>query len=72
MSKFAQPKAKKKANKYRGISLPIQKEEDSKIPVAVKELKMNRLDFGEIVFGGSLKKNLKIEANMNKTVTMEK
>ena len=71
MSKFAEQKAKKKLNKYRGISLPMENEKN-KVSVAVKELKMNRLDFGEIVFGGNLKKNLKIEANMNKTVTMEK
>ena len=42
------------------------------MPVAVKEMTMNRLDFGEVVFGGNLSKNLKIEATMNKTVSQEK
>lgn len=33
---------------------------------------MNRMDFGEVVFGGNPKKNLKNEANMNRTVSLEK
>ena len=33
---------------------------------------MNRLDFGELVFGGNPKLNLKKEANMNRSVVREK
>ena len=33
---------------------------------------MNKLEFGEVVFGGNLKKNLKIEANMNSTIIRER
>ena len=33
---------------------------------------MNKLEFGEVIFGGNLKKNLKIEANMNNTIIKEK
>ena len=40
--------------------------------VPVKEMTMNKLEFGEIVFGGNLKKNLRIEANMNNTIIRER
>lgn len=40
--------------------------------VAIKEMTMNRLEFGEVVFGGNLESNLQIESNMNKTITLEK
>ena len=33
---------------------------------------MNKLEFGEVVFGGNLAKNLKIEANMNKKIEKER
>ena len=40
--------------------------------VPVKEMTMNKLGFGEVVFGGNLKKNLEIEANMNNTIIRER
>ena len=43
-----------------------------KLTVPVKEMKMNKMEFGETIFGGNLKKNLKIEANLNRTVVREK
>ena len=33
---------------------------------------MNKLEFGEVIFGGNLKANLKVEANMNRTIIREK
>ena len=42
------------------------------VQVPIKELTMNKLEFGEVIFGGNLKKNLKIEANMNSTIIKEK
>jgi len=38
----------------------------------VKEMTMNKLDFGEIVFGGNMKMNLKTEANISVNVNKEK
>ena len=49
---------------------PPEKKEG--VQVAIKEMTMNRLEFGEVVFGGNLESNLKIESNMNKTITLEK
>lgn len=43
-----------------------------KLQVPVKEMTMNKLDFNEVVFGGNIKRNLKLEANMNSTVVREK
>ena len=43
-----------------------------KATVAVTQMTMNRLDFGELVFGGNPKLNLKKEANMNRSVVREK
>ena len=57
-------KKKKKYNKYKGLSIspPVKNEGQQ---VAVKEMTMNKLQFGEVVFGGNLEYNLNIEANMN-------
>jgi hypothetical protein len=33
--------------------------------VAIKEMKMNALSFGEVVFGGNPEKNLKKELRLN-------
>ena len=44
----------------------------SKVTLATQEMKMNRLEFGEIVFGGDLKKNLMLEVNMNKKIDKKK
>ena len=44
----------------------------TKAAVAVKEITMNRLDFGELIFGGNVKKNLKIESRLNKSVNRAK
>ena len=41
---------------------------DAKLAVAIKEMTMNRLDFGEVIFGGNLQQNLQVEATMNTTV----
>ena len=43
-----------------------------KLSVPVKEMTMNKLEFGEVIFGGNLKANLKVEANMNRTIIREK
>ena len=42
------------------------------VSIPVKEMTMNRLDFDELVIGGNLKKNLKIESNFNQTLKREK
>ena len=44
----------------------------NKVTLATQEMKMNRLEFGEIVFGGDLKKNLMLEVNMNKKIDKKK
>ena len=41
-------------------------------PVAVKQMTMDRVDFGEMVFGGNIKKNLKQEANLNQSIMRTK
>ena len=40
----------------------------NKQAVAVKEIRMNQTDFGELIFGGNVLKNLNIEANLNNSV----
>ena len=36
--------------------------------VAIKEMKMNSLQFGEVIFGGDPEKNLKKENKFNQTI----
>ena len=49
-----------------------QSQQPPKQPVAIKEMKMNALNFGEVVFGGDCEKNLKKELKLNQTIEREK
>ena len=40
--------------------------------VAIKQMTMTPLNFGEVVFGGNLKKNLEVEAQMTMSVRKQK
>ena len=44
------------------VVAPIRTIQPPRQAVSVKEMTMNRVDFGELVFGGNPMKNLKVEA----------
>ena len=64
-----QRKERKSRNKQKAMTIPSKSVPSSnKQAVAVKEIRMNQTDFGELIFGGNVLKNLNIEANLNNSV----
>ena len=65
-------KSKRQRNAAKSQTIAITPQAPVKQAVAVKEMTMNRLDFGELIFGGNIKNNLKAEVRLNKSVNRVK
>ena len=69
--KFKKGKSKNKKQQQIIGELNRPENTEPKIPVPIKEMTMNKLNFGDIIFGGNVQQNIDKEATMNRIINRQ-